>query len=763
MQIIDFLNAKKIKWFPIYIELINGKKHINSIKHYEIMGYKMDMNDFNTLDNNELKTRQSLISKSDYIAIDTNEVQQIDIDDTELTKEDLDMYCNNSLYYFSVSKKLPHIFCYLEDAKDFSKREKHINNRNIEVLNGQWSFCDKHTKVFNTDKEIQILKKEFIGYKKMNEAFNELSFYNNDINDIKELLNIIDKKYIDDRDSWLKIGAAMFNLGLDFSLFDELSKKADNYGGTQEAWNSFNSNPLTTIKFGTICYYAKISNEKKFNKIRIKLSTNIQLNEIDTLLKTGYITHSKIAKIFYERFKDKYSYSCGVWYRLNNGGIYEAMVKDADKILIKELKDYIQPYILNIIQKTTDDIHRKKLWEVNSKIENISFKKSCIDEAHNEFIDEKLQENLDTNINLIGFNNGVYDLEKMEFRKGTIQDKVSMCIGYDYENLSNYETLDFLEKTLDDMFETKEMSHWFKIHLGSLLQGINIEEKVYFWVGDGRNGKGTIDKLLIDTLGDYYTNLNNKYFTTSSKDGSAAAPDLLKLKNKRVSMTHEPEGEEKYLTSKFKLVSGNDKIEARGLYSNNYHSFDITFKPVIQTNHLPKFTDIDDGLLNRLVVIQFPFKFLDITTYDENNKYHKKQDNTLKQKLKNSNLSMFHLMLKYYKIYKQDGLLHFPKEVKKGINAYKKQVDTIGAFIEDVLVKTDSKNDTIDFNYLYLLFNRYIGDEKINKNKFSTGLARHSINTARYRINGKQKTGLEYYKLNAEWLEENNFNDDDDL
>ena len=87
--------------------------------------------------------------------------------------------------------------------------------------------------------------------------------------------------------------------------------------------------------------------------------------------------------------------------------------------------------------------------------------------------------------------------------------------------------------------------------------------------------------------------------------------------------------------------------------------------------------------------------------------------------------------------------------------------NNVGEFIKDVLVKTDSKKDKIDFSYLYILFKKYNENEKFNKSKFSIALAKNNAKTTRYRINGKQKTGLEYYKLNAKWLEENNFNDDD--
>ena len=95
-------------------------------------------------------------------------------------------------------------------------------------------------------------------------------------------------------------------------------------------------------------------------------------------------------------------------------------------------------------------------------------------------------------------------------------------------------------------------------------------------------------------------------------------------------MTHEPEGSAKYLTSKFKTNTGNDPMSARALYSDIIEQFNPAHKTIIQTDHLPEFTDVDRGLLARPVVINFPFKYCDSNDYEPDNPLHKKVDQNLK-------------------------------------------------------------------------------------------------------------------------------------
>ena len=49
------------------------------------------------------------------------------------------------------------------------------------------------------------------------------------------------------------------------------------------------------------------------------------------------------------------------------------------------------------------------------------------------FFDPNFEEHLDEKYNLIGFNNGVYDLDKEEFREGNPEDYISLSCNINYE------------------------------------------------------------------------------------------------------------------------------------------------------------------------------------------------------------------------------------------------------------------------------------------------------------------------------------------
>ena len=240
--------------------------------------------------------------------------------------------------------------------------------------------------------------------------------------------------------------------------------------------------------------------------------------------------------------------------------------------------------------------------------------------------------------------------------------------------------------------------------------------------------------------------INNSHYTNVRDNDSQAEPNILKLKNKRIGMSLESTSKIKFVSSNFKLISGGDSFTCRTLFKEKYEIFKPTFKPIIQTNHFPVFDEIDNGLLSRIIVINFPYTFYDELEYDKTNIFHKKQNNELKSYLKDIKQDFFHFILKYYKIYKQEGITILPNEIKKNTNEYKKEIDTIKAFIEDFLIKTNKIEDIILTTEMNNKHNE-IYNIGTNITTFVGRIKKLGLIPERKRINGKQNMCIIGYKF----------------
>ena len=345
---------------------------------------------------------------------------------------------------------------------------------------------------------------------------------------------------------------------------------------------------------------------------------------------------------------------------------------------------------------------------------------------------------LNSKTHLIGFDDGIYDLNDCCFRKATIDDCISWTVGYDYlsEEDAPSGSIEYLEQFVLSLFQNEDTGKYFLKHIGSFLFGGNKEELIHFWIGNGRNGKGTIDDLLRETIGPYYHVLDDAFFTTTKKNQDEASPSMMALKNVRLTMTTEPEGNTQYLSSKFKRLCGNDPIHCRSLYSNDMQTFVPTFKPVVQTNHLPNFTDVDIGLLQRIRVINFCFTFVKPTEYDSTNKFHKLIDIELKTNLKKMKREFMALLIKWYHIYTKDTLDFPSDDIQEVTKNYRADIDSVQTFVNTATKVCEGESiSTIDLLFSYNGWSK----EKMQRNVFAQRL-KGNFNIGTKKVNGRLMT-----------------------
>ena len=129
---------------------------------------------------------------------------------------------------------------------------------------------------------------------------------------------------------------------------------------------------------------------------------------------------------------------------------------------------------------------------------------------------------LDGNPYLIGFDNGIYDLKKMEFRDGTPLDYVTLSVGYNY--IDNYTDEKRIIKFFEDIQPDKQDREYLLTLLGSCLEHNNSEEKFNIFSGTGRNGKTMVDNMLINTFGKYHGTMDSTMLTSAKP--SANTPQM---------------------------------------------------------------------------------------------------------------------------------------------------------------------------------------------------------------------------------------------
>jgi phage/plasmid-associated DNA primase len=133
---------------------------------------------------------------------------------------------------------------------------------------------------------------------------------------------------------------------------------------------------------------------------------------------------------------------------------------------------------------------------------------------------------------LIGFNNGVYDLQKFVFRDGKQEDCITMGTNFNFNSKYSKNHPKLLQ-FLNDIQPNKEELNYLLTYISTGLFG-NTLELFTVLTGSGRNGKSKIIELLKKTFGEYFGSIKSQLLTSQIKDGDAPAPGILDLTYKKI-------------------------------------------------------------------------------------------------------------------------------------------------------------------------------------------------------------------------------------
>jgi len=562
-----------------------------------------------------------------------------------------------------------------------------------------------------------------------------------DLDVIRKYVSILDPFRADDHKNWIAVGYCLHNI--DDELLDawiEFSKKSPKFtpGECEEIWQELTDDPgeKRPIGIGSLHHFAQLDDPvgyetikrgslSKFLELSMNGSTNAIANVVYEMYKYHYVCTSRKHSTWYEFRNHR-------WHEIEKGIYLEA------KLSNEVLNEYLalnQMYLDQGIQVNDEGkepyIQRvKKLCDVTMKLQDINFKEKVMKECAVKFYDPHFFEKLDTNKDLLGFENGILNLATKEFRSGCPEDYVSLSTGIDYIDYDQedkgeiVEIMNEIEDYFTQVFPIKNVREYVWRCLASFLQGANPDQKLHIWTGSGSNSKSLLIDLFYMTIGQYAGTLPISLLTQRRGASGNATPELAATRGKRFIYMQEPDRGQKMNIGLMKELTGGDTFMARPLFKDPF-MLTPQFKIVLCCNDLPKVPPDDGGTWRRIRLVDFISKFLDNPRFD--NEY--KIDRGLKDRMAESWREVFiYMLVQKYQDYLHQGL-NEPKEVMKATNSYQRKADILVDFLDECVCKDTNGRLSIDelwYKFQSWFSNNYSGQKKTiaSKNDFKTHLLR---------------------------------------
>jgi P4 family phage/plasmid primase-like protien len=437
-------------------------------------------------------------------------------------------------------------------------------------------------------------------------------------------------------EEWLKVALCLHDIHPDLLevFLDFSSQIEDKYNEADciQKWNSITfRNDGNKLGIGSLYYWSRSDNPQGYLEIE-------KLN-IDRLIKLACSgTEHDVARVVNAMYRDMYKctdFGKNVWYRWMghiwaetdcgvdlqirlSSEIAELFFKKTNAVS-REMEQSNLMRCTSIETKTDCGACeycqlnklREGLNKIYTKLKTTTFKNNIMKESKELFFDEQFTKKVDSNKDIIAFNNGVLDLTTFEFRDGKPEDYISFSTQIDYdEDKKYYEYSEWpqIELFLSQVLPDPEVRLYFMKHLSTCLIGGNKAQKFHILTGSGSNGKSMLMNLASKALGDYAAVVPIALFTQKRAGSGSAAPEVIRLKGRRFVTMQEPDEKVALNTGLMKLVSSGEKMYARDLFKSGCE-FEVQAKFHLACNDKPEINSTDGGTWRRLMVINFVSKF----------------------------------------------------------------------------------------------------------------------------------------------------------
>lgn len=586
------------------------------------------------------------------------------------------------------------------------------------------------------------------------------------LNISKRLLAMLSDFRADDRNEWMTIGWALYNIGDGcadaLQQWIDFSSRCEDKFDEDTCINEWKNMVKKDLTLGTLHHLAKLDNEEMYKDFQIERGRTHIEEGIEG-------SHNDIAKLMHVLYGTEYicsSISNKAWYQFKNhhweeieGGIFlrEKISKEIVQTFGKHGGEVF--YNSAIVDKTQDKFYNNKIKQLTKLISNLKnspYKTNIMNEACEVFFDKNFKEKLDINPFIIGFKNGVYDLKLNIFRAGRPEDYISKQMSINYVNFNKtdkkvLEVYDYLEKVFPDT----SVRNYFLDNTSDVFEGGNKQKTIIFWTGEGDNAKSVTQTILERMLGPYAVKFSTTLVTGKKTQAGSTAPELARAGGGvRLGALEEPDGDEELNVGMLKSLSGNDSYWARDLFEKGKATREIVplFKLIFICNKLIKIKHADKAFWNRVKVLPFETTFVRQgepcpESYEEQLQQKRfPMDNEFNKKIPSLLEPMAWILLEHRKSIQGKGRIE-PEKVKLATNMYRKQNDIYRQFIDECIVEADKYITLIE------LYEGFLSWYRMGYPKHSIPI-RNDIQEYFTKLWDEPEKGLKWYGYRIKTLDE---------
>ena len=329
--------------------------------------------------------------------------------------------------------------------------------------------------------------------------------------------------------------------------------------------------------------------------------------------------------------------------------------------LCEEVQNHFAKYCVDTNTKTYPKLGKAWL-EFQQRTSSFGWRSGVLKTAEKALA--KYDMEFDLNVDLIGFDNGVFDINAWQFRPAEKADMMTKSCKYDFRFYDeavgeDSETeKELMEKVFAKIFPDPECRRLFFVIAASGISGRAIE---HFFIlnGSGRNGKGLCNQALEMCYGEYFYHASYAILTEDPKKKTSgdANPDLANVDKARLIIMREPPKDSPINNNVVKDLTGGGTAKARRLYKDKCDvQLHGTFG--METNERPPLREeATTADVERFVDLLYGSTFTSNPMKVDESKHVYPLDPTLKERTwwKDRRICLMNMLLRHLKMLKDEN------------------------------------------------------------------------------------------------------------